>query len=153
MSYYNNNNNNNNNYYSNDDSSPYDDLRRNRGTISVNLWDSNYNSINSYENKKWCLSCIPQERLIVKDGNMWCSSCGHIYKDFPPPKLSAVEARNNNNSKYQNKYGNATGRTNTTIILKGGRVKRSRKRSYGSVNDELSEEEVSELRAMGINIS
>jgi hypothetical protein len=109
---------------------------RNKGVKNI------FRSKSDGKNAGRCLSCTTQPYLATQrdpKGNVtgWCKSCGTSYslQNNPDVKLFAT--------KYQVKYGNASGKTNSFI------VSRKAKRKTTALGGELSEEDKKDLALLG----
>jgi hypothetical protein len=130
----------------NDPDSPYYQYKRNRYKINNLTW----NASNSNTEKLFCKPCyssglgrlIPSPQPDEKD-KLYCRNCGKSYNIFDI-----------DNQQKETKLGMKHGETQDTPILKSQKSKAAKPRKQiGSVNDVLSDEDLSDLRKSGINVS
>lgn len=100
--------------------SPYDARSRNRNKIRIATWNSLGVSDIDGSPKHRCRNCFEQWKMILKeiDGQKvyWCHGCDQSMPAEPSNSESS-------NTKYQNKYGTAQGKSNSMIISKDNKKK------------------------------
>ena len=128
----------------NDPESPYYQYKRNRYKINNLTWKP------SYTEKLWCKPCyssglgrlIPSPKADEKD-KLYCRNCGRSYN------ISDID-----NQQQQEKKLSAVSPKSSGPIIISKKTKGSKPRKQvGSVNDELTDEDISDLRSSGINVS
>jgi len=119
--------------------SPYRDSKASRSKVNVDTWT------NLGTSSKWrCKICFQQTRLQIKEVNNkkqgWCHSCNTTFD------ISEVRDVETGDKKYVAKYGTASGQSRSFILSKD-----RRKKSTGSINDNLSDEDREDLQNAGFS--
>lgn len=122
-----------------DRDSPYLAMKRDKYRIN-NLVGFGSETTNKND---WCPSNVCKVRLVVnRDGLIQCPECGrNVTKEQQQQKQEQKELKLQQNA----------GTPKSFVISQS--VKTKTRKQIGSVNDSLTDEDVSDLRNMGINIS
>jgi uncharacterized Zn finger protein (UPF0148 family) len=118
--------------------SPYQQMRRDRYKIN-NL--VNFGSETTSNKNDWCPSLVCKVRLVVnREGIIQCPECGRI-----------ITKEQQFHKQEQLKLQQNTGTRKSFVISQSTNSKQ--RKQIGSTNDSLTDEDVSDLRNMGINVS